>query len=511
MLRKRFAFGPFLLNPDSGTLLRDGEPVAVGHRGILLLEAFLQRPGEVLTKTDLIDAAWSGMAVEESNLSVQIALLRKALGPSPDGGDWIATIPRVGYRFVGPSTSPDSAGLHLQPTKPSLAVLAFANLSNDPEQAFFAEGLADEIITTLWKLSGLVVIARNSSFSYRDTSVDVRRVAKDLGVRYVMEGSVRRSGNRVRIIAQLNDGETGVQIWAERYDRELTDIFTVQDEVTRQIVEALEVTLTPSEMTALAHSRTKNVEALDCFLRGRAMLRGPTQNLEVYKRIAALLHRAIEADPAYAAPYAALAMAHVIDYQNRWTDDPDRSLVEGKRLADEAIERDPNDPFAHSVAGLVAMHCKNFERWSAEADAALSLNPNYPLAHALRGNLHIYSGKPLAGIPHIERAMRLDPFYTQGYLHHLGVAHAVAGKYAAAAALFRERILLVPETDMTRAYLAAILGHLGEVEEARRVWRELMTINPSYSFAERIGRMPFQDQADVERIAEGLRKAGLPF
>lgn len=343
MLRKRFAFGPFLLNPESGTLLRDGEPVAVGHRGILLLEAFLQRAGEVLTKTDLIDAAWSGMAVEESNLSVQIALLRKALGPSPDGGDWIVTIPRIGYRFVGPSTSPVPAGVHLQPT--TLAVLAFANLSNDPEQAFFAEGLADEIITTLSKLSGLLVIARNSSFAYKGTSVDVRRVAKELGVRYVMEGSVRRSGNRVRIIAQLNDGETGGHIWAERYDRELADIFAVQDEVTRQIVEALEVTLTPSEVTALAHNGTKNVEALDCFLRARAMLRGPTQNLEVYKRITALLHQAIEADPAYAAPYAALAMAHVIDYQNRWTDDPERSLVEGKRLADQAIEKEPKRAF----------------------------------------------------------------------------------------------------------------------------------------------------------------------
>jgi TolB-like protein/Tfp pilus assembly protein PilF len=462
----------------------------------------------VLTKANLLDAAWSGMAVEESNLSVQIALLRKALGPSPDGGDWIATIPRIGYRFVGPSTEPERTGTQ-QLARPSLAVLPFANLSNDPEQAFFAEGLADEIITTLSKLSGLLVIARNSSFAYKGTSLDVRRVAKDLGVRYVMEGSVRRSGNRVRIIAQLNDGEIGGHIWAERYDRELADIFAVQDEVTRQIVEALEVTLTPPEVTALAYSGTKNIDALDYFLRARAMQRGP-YNFEVYRRITALLHQAIEADPAYAAAYAALAMAHVIDYQNRWSDDPDQSLVEGKRLADQAIEKDPNEPSAHSVAALVAMHCKNFERWAAEVDAALSLNPNHPHAYSLRGNLHIYSGKPLAGIRDIERAMRLDFSFTQASLHHLGVAHTVAGQYEAAAALFKERILLVPETDMSRAYLAAVLGHLGEVEEARKVWRELMAINPSYSFAERIGRMPFQNQADVERIMEGLKKAGLP-
>jgi adenylate cyclase len=507
MLGKRLAFGPFLLNTDNGTLLRDGEPVGVGLRGVRLLAALLKRSGEVLTKTELMDAAWSGFAVEESNLSVQIALLRKALGPSPKGGDWIVTIPRVGYRFVGPSTGPET-GAQL-PEKPSLAVLPFANLSNDPEQEFFAEGLADEIITTLSKLSGLTVIACNTSFAYRGSSVDARRAAKELDVRYVLAGSVRKGGNRIRITAQLTDSRSGGHVWAERYDRELADIFVVQDDVARQIVEALQVTLTPSEVIGLAHSGTRNVEALDAFLRARATQRGTTQNLEVFRRGNELLRHAIECDPAYTEAYAALAIAYVQDYLNRWTGDPDQSLAEARRIANQAIEQDPEDPFAHAAGGLVAMFSKDLVRAAAEAETALSLNPNHAMGHNLRGSICIYSGEPLAAISHIERAIRLDPAYTQQHLHFLGMAYLVAGRYETAAALLRERILLAPETDVTRSYLAAALGHLGEIEEARRIWRELMALNPNYSFAERIGRIPFQNQADVDRIADGLRKAGL--
>ena len=509
MLGKRFTFGPFLLNPDNGTLLRHGEPVAVGHRGILLLAALLERPGEVLTKAELMDAAWSGVAVEESNLSVQIALLRKALGPSPENGDWIATLPRIGYRFVGSSTEARRTGAHPL-AKPSLAVLPFANLSNDHEQEFFAEGLAEEIITTLSKLSGLDVIARNSSFAYKGRAVDERQVARELGVRYLLAGSVRKSGDRIRMNAQLIDSRTGSHIWAERYDREVADIFAVQDAVTREIAEALEVKLTESELAGLGHTGTRNVEALDCFLRGRAMQVGPTQNLEIFKRMTGLLRQAIDCDPNYAAAYAVLAITHVMDYQNRWTDNPDRSLAAAERFADVAIEKDPNDSYGHSAAGLVAMLNKDFERSASEIEAALSLSPNDALAQNLRGNLCIYSAEPLAAIPYIKRAMRLDPAYNQGYLHFLGMTYLVAGQYETAAALFKERILLVPETDMTRGFLSAALGHLGEVDEARRVWHELMAINPNHSFAERIGRMPFRNQADAERISDGLRKAGLP-
>lgn len=206
------SFGPFLLSPDNGTLIRDRELLAVGLRGARLLGALLRNPGQVVTKAELMDAAWPGMVVEESNLSVQIASLRKTLGPSPGGGAWIATVPRVGYRFIDSTeagaSSRTTRAAHAQPVIPSLAVLPFQNLGSDPEQDFFADGAVEDIITALSRFTSFAVIARNSSFVYKGRVVDVRRVASELGVRYILEGSVQRAGNLLRIRAQLVDGET---------------------------------------------------------------------------------------------------------------------------------------------------------------------------------------------------------------------------------------------------------------------------------------------------------------
>ncbi|CAN5329431.1 hypothetical protein BH10PSE6_BH10PSE6_30820 [soil metagenome] len=511
MQGQRFTFGPFLLKLDNGTLLRKGDPVAVGRRGILLLGALLKRQGEIVTKAELMDAAWPGTAVEESNLSVQIALLRKAIGLASDGEEWIATIPRIGYRFQSVSLVSGNPVDGASP-KSSLAVLPFANLSSDPEQEFFADGLTDEIIATLSKIPGLIVIARSSSFAYKGMPTDVRRIAGDLGTRYIADGSVRTSGGRVRVFAQLSDGVTGSHLWAERYDRELDDIFAVQDEVARKIVTEVSAALSPVEIAlwpGIAAGGSTNIEAYNCFLHGRAMQRGATQNLAVFERTSDLFRRAIVLDPGYPAPYAALGMALAHAYYNRWTDDPERSLAEAGTLTDEAIGRDPADPFSHGVAALIAMYRKDFGRWSSEVDEALSLNPNFAPALSLRATLNIYSGSPRAAIHDLERAMRLDPYFTQGYLHHLGVAYIVAGDYETAAAILRERILLVPDTDMSRAYLSAALGCLGYLDEARQIWGELVAINPSFSFADRIAPLPFKNPEDLARIAKGIDRAGV--
>ena len=512
MSKQPIVFGPFTLDADKGTLLRQGEPVPLGRRGILLLDALLGRQGEILTKTELMDAGWQGSAVEESNLSVQIALLRKALGPMPDGGEWIVTIPRIGYRFFGSAPEPASRSAQ-RLARPSLAVLPFTSLSADPEQEYFADGLAEEIITMLSKFTGLIVIARSSSFTFRGMSIDIRQVARELGARFILAGSVRKSGSRLRIVAQLGDGETGAQLWAESYDRELADMFGVQEEVARRIVGELNIALSPKEEALwpeLASVGTTNLEAYDCYLRGRALQRGATQNAEVFRRTTELFRQAIDHDPGYAAPYAALAMAMAHAYYNRWTSDPDCALAEAGGLAEEAIQLDPNDPFPHGVAALVAMYRKDFERWTSEVEISLTINPNYGPSLSLRGMLNLYSGKPLAAIEDLERAIRLDPSFTHAYLHHLGVAHLIAGKYETAAALFKERILLVPKTDMSRAYLAAVLGILGDCEAARQVWSELMAINPDYSFATGIGQKPFKNARDLDKIRNGLLKAGLP-
>ena len=361
---------------------------------------------------------------------------------------------------------------------PSIAVLPFANMSGDPEQEYFSDGISEDVITDLSKIAGLMVIARNSSFTYKGRSVDIREVGRDLGVRSVLEGSIRRAGNRVRITAQLIDATNGAHLWADRYDRDLTDIFAVQDDVTRRIVDALKVPLSPAEKARLADSGTPNIDAY-------------------------------ELDPGYAQAYASLSLAYNLDYQNRWSDDPDNSLQLAKHNAQQAIEKDPKEPLARQVACWAAMFDKDLGRAKSEVDIALSLNPNSSGAYASLGSIHTYSGRPLEAIPALERATRLDPAFRPGHLHFLGMAYLLAGKYETAVAVLRERILLVPGTDFSRVLMASALGHLGDVDEARRTWQELKGINPKYSFNEHFSRQPFKNKDDVRRVAEGLAKAGL--
>jgi adenylate cyclase len=409
-----------------------------------------------------------------------------------------------------PGAAADGGGDRSAPAKPepsapsaSIAVLPFTNMSGDPEQEYFSDGITEDIITDLSKIAGLTVISRNSSFTYKGRSVDIRAVGRDLGVLSVLEGSIRRAGNRVRITAQLIDAGNGGHLWAERYDRDWTDIFEVQDDVTRRIVDALKITLSPAEKARLAESGTSNMEAYDAALRGRELLLGKTRNRETFGQ-------ANELDPNYAQAYAGMGFLHMFDYQNRWSDDPDGSLGHAKRYAQLAIEKDPKQALPHVVAAVAAGFDRDLERAKAEVDIALSLNPNLALANNVFGTMRIYSGRPLEAIPAIERAMRLDPAGNRQFLHFLGMANLLAGKYETAAALLKERVVLVPETDFSRAILASALGHLGEVEQARRVWAELQQINPKYTFKEHFSRQPFKNPEDVARIAEGLTKAGLP-
>jgi adenylate cyclase len=391
----------------------------------------------------------------------------------------------------------------------AIAVLPFTNMSGDPEQEYFSDGISEDIITDLSKIAGLMVIARNSSFAYKGRSVDVRTVGRELGVQSVLEGSIRRAGNRVRITAQLIDATSGGHLWGDRYDRDLTDIFEVQDDVTRRIVDALKVTLSPAEKERLADSKTSNLAAYDYLLRGREFMLGNERNRKTFEQAITYFKKALEHDPNYSQAYACLGFAHIFDYQNRWTDDPDSSLLLAKQYAGRAIEKDPNEPLARCVSAMAASSEKDLDRAKSEIDVALSLNPNFALAHNLRGSNRIYSGHPLEAIPEIEHGMRLDPALSSQFLHFLGMAYLLAGKYETAAALLRQRILLVPQTDFSRALLASALGHLGEFEEARRVWGELKEINPNYAFVEHVGRQPFKHEEDVERIADGLRKAQL--
>lgn len=296
-------FGSFAFDCGRGTLLRRGSPVAIGTRGRALLKALLEANGEVLTKSALMDAAWPCTNVEESNLTVQIAALRKVLGRSADGEEWIATVPRVGYRLVHSTplrnhdidTAVDAPVPQATGSTPSIAVMPFTNMSSDPEQEYFGDGLAEDLITDLSKVAGLLVIARHSSFVYKGKQADIRSIATDLNVRYVIEGSVRRAANRVRISAQIIDALDNRPLWAERFDRDLADIFALQDEIVARIVNSLSDLLPP--VPSIAGQRPANLEAYDLFVRGRALV---NQSVKGNRPARLLIERSIELDPGFA-------------------------------------------------------------------------------------------------------------------------------------------------------------------------------------------------------------------
>jgi adenylate cyclase len=313
-----------------------------------------------------------------------------------------------------------------------------------------------------------VTINRTTNVSYNGGAggIQSRPTSEELGVRYVLEGSVRKAGGRVRVNAQLIDTASGAHVWADRFDRELTDIFAVQDELTDKITSALKIRLTASERALLVSGGTKNADAHDLFLKRRELIMGNQKNREVFEQSVACFQRGIELDPNYAAPYAGLGMAYMFDYQNHWSDAAEKSLDKAQRFIEGSIARDDKDPYAYYVAALISFWKRDLERSTEEVDKALSLNPNHPLALVARGNVDLYSGEPARAIPYYEKAIRLDPGQSQ-YRHFLASAYFVAGAYETAAAIFKERIALTPNTDLSRAFLASALGHLGRPDDAQ--------------------------------------------
>jgi adenylate cyclase len=394
---------------------------------------------------------------------------------------------------------------------PSIAVLPFDNMSGDPEQEYFSDGISEDIITDLSKISGLLVIARNSSFAYKGKQVDLRAVGRELGVKSILEGSVRKAGNRVRITAQLIDAETGGHLWADRFDRDLTDIFAVQDEVTLEIVNALKIRLSPAEKASITSVGTTNLEAHDNYLRARSLIMSPGVNRERYQGAVKYAELAVELDPNYANGNSILAFVHFFDFLNHWSgDDPAGVLDKAEELAVRGVQIDPNDPETQLILALMGRARKDQKAALAALDKSLALNPNFAVAVLTRGDIAIYTGRPEEGITDLERAMRLDPSLRHAILHFLGIAHMLLGNFETAALILHERLLLVKDTDVSRAILAATLGHLGDVAQAQQVWQDLMTINPDYSVEQHLERMFFPGYSDNGIIMGGLAKAGLP-
>jgi adenylate cyclase len=390
------------------------------------------------------------------------------------------------------------------PDKPSLAVLPFTNMSGDPEQEYFADGITEDIITDVSKVPGLFVIARNSSFTFKKQNVDVKEVGRKFGVRHVLEGSVRKAGMKVRINVQLIDAESGGHVWAERFDRGLEDIFALQDEVTQKIVEALKVNLTGREQT---RERGKvNTEAYDYVLRARSCILRFTPQGAIEGN--ALLRRALELDPGMTQIYAYLAIAVATEYLNGWNDaGPDR-LDQALALARKAYDADSTDAFACNALAISLMWLHRLDEAEPLARRAVELDPNFSQGYGGLGNALHFAGKHAEAIVAYEQALRLDPEFNI-WIHAMGRAQFALGRYAEAEATFKRRLIHMPHSDVTRAYLASLYGHAGRVEEAQRVWRELMAINPNYTAEHTLRILPYRDRAPLEQFVDGLRKAGL--
>ena len=392
--------------------------------------------------------------------------------------------------------------------KPSIAVLAFNNMSGDAEQEYFSDGISEDIITDLSKLPGLHVIARNSSFVYKKQAVSLPDVARDLGVRYVLEGSVRKAGNRIRVTAQLIDSTTGGHIWADRYDRDLTDIFAVQDELTREIIAALKVKLTPEQKGRLSHKGTLNVEAFSFFLRGREFTWMPTKSGNIDARN--LFASALDLDPNYAAAHAGIGFAHINDYVNGWSDDPERSLETGIAAAERAIEMDEQEMMGHFALATGLLFRREHDKALEKARHCLAMSPSSAEGHMVMTNILTYIGKGAEAIAVVEAYRRLDPHHPDLALYFLADALVTVGELDAAVATLKQRLERNPNSETSYALLASCYGHLGRLDEARAAWAQVLRLAPHYSIERRRRVLPFKDPAVFERRVDGLRKAGIP-
>ncbi|MDH3829543.1 MAG: adenylate/guanylate cyclase domain-containing protein [Desulfobacterales bacterium] len=391
------------------------------------------------------------------------------------------------------------------PDKPSIAVLPFENISGDPEQEYFSDGITEDLITDLSKISGLFVIARNSVFIYKGRTIKIAEVGRELGVRHVLEGSVRKANGRVRITAQLVDATTQGHLWAERYDRDLKDIFALQDEVTQKIVAALAVKLTEDEQERLVRKYTENMEAYDSFLQGMELIHHHTKEANIQAR--QMYKRAIDLDPKFAAAYALLGLTYSQEWSHGWSQNP-QALERAFELAQAAIALDNSLPFGHAILGEIYLWKKHYEKAVAEQEKAIALSPSdADLISGLGGILN-WAGRPEEAIELVKKAMRLNPMYQTEYLWNLGHAYFLRGRYGEAIETLKRARDRNPKYLPVHVYLSASYINQGQQKEARAEAAEASMLSPQTSMEAWKQRLPYKNQAVLERLIDSLRKAG---
>ncbi|MBN9454371.1 MAG: winged helix-turn-helix domain-containing protein [Bosea sp.] len=513
-MAKTFAFGPYRLDAGAGILFRGADPVGLGQRAVALLALLVERAGRPVAKQDLFEAAWPAQAIEDSNLTVQIAAIRRTLD-AQGGAGWIETLPRRGYRYIGPAVEVDdrdpttTALIRLAlPDRPSIAVLPFANLNGDPEQDHVADGMVDDIVTGLARIKGLFVIARHSTTVYKGRAIDVKQVGHELGVRYVLEGSLRKAGNHVRVGVQMIDASTGTHVWGERYDRDSEDIFALQDEIALSAVGAIAPSIRRAEIDRVKRKRPDSLDAYDLVLRAQADVDSgmPGQ----VARALQLLERAIELDPDYALAYGNAAMCHhCLFLRAGWQEASREASIRHARLASIHGQ---DDAAALTLAGF-SIGMDGHDRGAALTafEAALAISPSSALTYILGSVMFGWAGEAERAIAWSERGMRLSPFDPWAFaaFDAQAMSHLLRGRYDEACHAAYRSVQANPAHSITYVQLAAALVKLGRLEEARRAAARVLELHPAFRFSRQFAGVNCAPElADV--LDGTLRLAGLP-
>lgn len=510
-------FGPFRLDADAGLLLHGAEPTPLGRRAVALLVLLMERAGAPMSKEALIAAAWPGLVVEDSNLTVQIAAVRRVFDDLAGGADWIETLPRRGYRYVGPAVTAThqdhtpgalaSAALTL-PDKPSVAVLPFANLSGDAGQDYLIDAIVDDIITGLSRINWIFVIARNSTFTYKGRMVDVKQVGRDLGVRYVLEGSVRRAPERVRITVQLIDACSGATVWAERYDHRSDDIFALQDEIALSVVGAIAPSLRRAEIKRVTRKRPESLDAYDLVLRAQPDVDSGMP--EQVTRALALLERAIALEPSYALAHGNAAMCHHCRFLRAGLQEVDRTA--SIRHARLAIIHGQDDALALTWAGFsIGMDGHDRSAAFTALEAALAISPSSALTYILGSVMLGWGGEAERAIAWSERGVRLSPFdsWTWAAFDAQALAHFHCGRYEEAAHAAYRSVQANPAHSITYVQLTASLVRLGRLEEARAAAARVLELHPTFRYGRQFLGVNCAPTLAAS-LGDALRTAGLP-
>lgn len=525
----RYRFEDFVLDPQRRELTRGSEPIAVGPQVFDVLLHLVGNRARVVSKDGLLDAVWKGRIVSESTLTSHINAARKAVSDNGQEQRLIRTVARKGFRFVGavtevepanasdpaattgPSTRPAPDRDLALPDRPSIAVLPFLNLSGEPAQDYFVDGVVEDITAALSRMKWLFVIARNSSFTYKGRAVDVKQAGRALGVRYILEGSLRKAATRVRITGQLVDAATAENLWSERFEGNLDDIFALQDELTSSVVGAIVPQLERAEIERALRKHTEKLDAYDYYLRGMANFH--LGNRDGMAAAQPLFRTAIDRDPGFASAYALAAACRFWSRFNGWAGNSEELNAEGAGLARLAVELGKDDPVAlarggHALANFVG----DLDAAVALIDRALAINQNFAAAWFLGSFVRIMRGEYDVAIAHLAHSMRLSPLDPEMYRIQGGtaLAHLCAGRYDAATAWAERAIRGLPSFLIVVCILAAGHALAGRADAAQHAMQTARRLDPALRASRIKDWLLFHRPENIAVLTEGLRKAGLP-